>query len=140
MFFILDTDHFSALDRESAAGATLERRRAASDGEMFITVITVEEVMRGWIGLLGATRRRRDEIGIYRRMQRSAELIGQWDILSWDEDSLGRFESLRAQRIRLSTLDAKIACIALTHEATLLTRNIADFRQVPGLKIENWLD
>jgi len=34
----------------------------------------------------------------------------------------------------------KIACIALVHDATLLTRNAADFAQVPGLRFENWLE
>jgi predicted nucleic acid-binding protein len=34
----------------------------------------------------------------------------------------------------------KIACIAIAHDAVLLSRNLGDFRQVPGLKVENWLD
>ena len=37
-------------------------------------------------------------------------------------------------------MDLKIACIAFAHEATLLTRNAADFKQVPPLRVENWLD
>jgi tRNA(fMet)-specific endonuclease VapC len=37
-------------------------------------------------------------------------------------------------------MDLKIASIALAHDATLLTRNTRDFAQVPGLRIENWLD
>ena len=37
-------------------------------------------------------------------------------------------------------LELKIACIAITHDATLLTRNTVDFAQVPGLRFENWLD
>jgi tRNA(fMet)-specific endonuclease VapC len=90
--------------------------------------------------LLGATKSRVAEIGIYQRMQRSAELIGQWDILSWDAEALAHFEVLRKQRVRLSTLDLKIACIALAHGATLLSRNTAHFEQVPHLKLENWLD
>jgi len=38
------------------------------------------------------------------------------------------------------TQDLKIACICLAHDATLLTRNLADFKPVPGLRVENWLD
>jgi len=34
----------------------------------------------------------------------------------------------------------KIAAITLAHGAALLTRNIADFAKVPGLRFENWLD
>jgi len=37
-------------------------------------------------------------------------------------------------------MDLKIACIALARQLTLLTRNTADFAQVPGLRFENWLD
>lgn len=140
MFLILDTDHFSALDRISTAGKRFEKRRAGFTGEFFITVITVEEVMRGWLALLGACKKEEEAIGIYRRMQRSAELIGDWDILPWDQESLVNLKKLRSQRIRLSTMDLKIASITLAHDATLLTRNLADFRKVPGLKLENWLD
>jgi hypothetical protein len=47
MFFVIDTDHFSALDRQTTAGMAFEKKRAVHGGEFFITVITVEEVMRG---------------------------------------------------------------------------------------------
>ena len=33
-----------------------------------------------------------------------------------------------------------MACICLAHDATFLTRNVADFKPVPGLRVENWLD
>lgn len=36
-------------------------------------------------------------------------------------------------------MDLKIASIALNHDALLLTANVRDFDQVPGLRTENWL-
>jgi len=58
----------------------------------------------------------------------------------WDARSAQTFVNLRRQGVRIGSMDLKIACIALAHDATLLTRNAADFAQVPGLRIENWLD
>ena len=44
------------------------------------------------------------------------------------------------QRVRIGTMDLKIACIVIAHDATLLTRNTVDFAQVPGRRFENRLD
>lgn len=140
MFAILDTDHFSAVDRSSSAAKTFDRRASQFGGDLFMTVISVEEVMRGWLALLGAKRKREDEIAVYARIKRSAEIFGQWDILDWDADAFAAFEALRKQRLKMSTADMKIASIALAHDATLLTRNRKDFNKVPGLRVENWLD
>jgi tRNA(fMet)-specific endonuclease VapC len=37
-------------------------------------------------------------------------------------------------------MDLKIAAICLAHDALLLTRNLVDFRRVPGLRVEDWLE
>jgi tRNA(fMet)-specific endonuclease VapC len=52
------------------------------------------------------------------------------------------FDRLR-QNKRLKKIgrgDLLIASIALAHRATLVTRNVRDFRQIPGLQVENWAD
>jgi tRNA(fMet)-specific endonuclease VapC len=40
----------------------------------------------------------------------------------------------------VGTTIIRIASIALTQRATLVTRNQDHFRQIPGLKIVNWVD
>jgi tRNA(fMet)-specific endonuclease VapC len=52
----------------------------------------------------------------------------------------GEFMRLRRQGVRIGSLDLKIASIALVQGATLLSANVRDFRKVPGLKVENWLE
>ena len=41
---------------------------------------------------------------------------------------------------KIGRADLLIACIALAHGETLVTRNVRHFKQVPGLTIENWAD
>ena len=136
--FVFDTNHFSELDRATTAGLRLTKRLENCDSPVFISIITAEESMRGWLAQIRTAMDR--GVTAYRRFQQGIELLGTWDVLGWDEDSADIFDSLVRQRIRVGTLDLRIASIALAHDATLLTRNLADFRKVPGLKIENWLD
>jgi tRNA(fMet)-specific endonuclease VapC len=49
------------------------------------------------------------------------------------------FDSLRAQRVRIGAFDLRIAAIALSHNLIVISRNLTDFRQVPGLQVEDWL-
>jgi tRNA(fMet)-specific endonuclease VapC len=53
-----------------------------------------------------------------------------------------QFDRLRGmKRLRkIGRRDLLIACIALANRATLVTRNAKDFRQVPGLSLEDWAD
>jgi tRNA(fMet)-specific endonuclease VapC len=36
-------------------------------------------------------------------------------------------------------MDLKVAAVALVANATLLSANLKDFQQVPGLRVEDWL-
>ena len=137
---VLDSDHFSELERNSAPGQRLAGRLKASRLDKALTIITVEEQMRGW---LAEIRRRHDlhrQIAPYAKLQRQVEAFADWILLPWDADSADVFVKFRRQGVRIGSLDLKVACIALAHDATVLTRNAKDFTQVPGLRIENWLD
>jgi len=107
---------------------------------MAVSIVTVEEQVRGWLAEIGRHRDPHRQISPYAKLQRQIDLFAHWAILPWDADSADIFVKFRSQGLRIGSLDLKVACIALTHDATVLTRNAKDFAQVPGLRIENWLD
>jgi len=59
-------------------------------------------------------------------------------VLNYTEINAARFEELRRSRLRVGSMDLKIAAIALTHDAILLSSNRKDFDQVPDLRVEDW--
>lgn len=61
-------------------------------------------------------------------------------IVLFDERAAEQFDNLRTSKIRLGAMDLKIAAIALVNQALLLSANRHHFKQVPGLRVENWLD
>jgi tRNA(fMet)-specific endonuclease VapC len=61
-------------------------------------------------------------------------------IVPFDARSAGEFDRLRQIRNlkRIGRADLLIASITLAHRASLVTRNLRHFRQIPGLNLENW--
>jgi tRNA(fMet)-specific endonuclease VapC len=59
-------------------------------------------------------------------------------VLAFDAAAATNFDNLRAQRVRIATLDLRIGAIALSRGLILLTRNVCDFSKVPGLVTEDW--
>jgi tRNA(fMet)-specific endonuclease VapC len=73
---------------------------------------------------------------------RTEELLAQISIVPMDEAAAVQFDRLRAIKKLRKTgrADLLIASIALAHRATLVTRNVRHFQQVPGLTVTNWVD
>ena len=140
MLAVVDTNHLSELDRSPEFAARFDARRRAARIEVFTSIVTVQEIAKGWLALLNRPAKRAEEVRAYARFQRGIEALRTWDILPYDDEAAAVFDTLRRQRLRLGTLDLKIAAICLAHEATLLTRNLVDFEKVRGLRVENWMD
>ena len=138
--FVLDTNHVTELAYDSARGSRLRRRLREARAEVATSVITLEEELRGWLARINRERTPAAQVPVYEKLIERVMFFSRWSILPLDDESAATFVRLRAQGIRIGTQDLKIAAITLAHEATLLTRNTADFTQVPGLKFENWLD
>ncbi len=59
-------------------------------------------------------------------------------VLDMSQAAAERFEMLRAERVRIGTMDLRIASICLAENFVLLSRNRKDFEQVPELFLEDW--
>lgn len=76
----------------------------------------------------------------YQSLANITDYLAGFTLLPFDKEAAARFLKLRKQGVRIGTMDLRIACIVMEHDAVLLTRNRKDFEKVPGLKFENWLD
>lgn len=76
----------------------------------------------------------------YEQFYRAVEGFSHLTILPFDQEAVAVFEQLKTRKLKVGTMDLKIAAICISHDALLLSRNLVDFTKVPGLKVENWMD
>jgi tRNA(fMet)-specific endonuclease VapC len=138
---VLDTDHISDLQHpNSVRGTRLSGRLGVvPPGQVATTIISAEEQMRGWLAAIHQQPAGIKQVDTYADLVRLIEFYRNWLILPFDRLAAEQFHRLKSQKIRISTMDLKIAATALRHGATLLSANLHDFRQVPGLSVEDWL-
>lgn len=136
---VLDTDHVSLLEWDLDGSAPLRERLAdLAPEEAFTTIVSYEESMRGWMAYISRAKSIAQQIQGYERLRRHLENYRQIPMLDFGKDAGAEFQRLRRARIRIGTMDLKIAAIALASGATLLSRNRIDFEKVPRLTVEDW--
>ncbi|MEG3438918.1 type II toxin-antitoxin system VapC family toxin [Pannus brasiliensis CCIBt3594] len=138
----LDTDHvteFLAGDRKVMA-----RLATLDPNEIATTIITVQEIFNGWIPRINDCKQDAQLPYLYGELLTSMNFFKAIEILPFDDRALLHQQRLLALNSRLSRnrlqKDLRIASIALSVDAILVTRNRRDFSQIPDLRIENWLD
>ena len=136
--FVLDSDHMSLLDWGGRDAAVLRERLAdVSEDQVATTIICYEEQMRGWMAYIASAKSIARQLEAYRRLRNHLDNYRTIPILDFDEGAAQEFQRLR-RRLRIGTMDLKIAAIVLSRDDTLLSRNLVDFAKVPGLKVEDW--
>lgn len=130
MNFVLDTDICSAHMRRPTK---LAHRFVQYTGELAISAVTLAELYAG----------------AYRHSQANriltliAELLQEVHVIAFDSTCAERFGQVRGsllqQGVSVPTTDLMIASASLAHNLTLVTHNTADFRSIPGLRLDDWL-
>ncbi len=122
----------------------LQQRLAAVDEseELGVAIITCMEILQGrYASILKAANR--EELGrAVDRFRASEELLDSFVRLEPDDAVQEQFERLRKGKKtkNMRRGDMLIACVALAHKALLVTRNVDDYKDVSGLRVENWAD
>jgi tRNA(fMet)-specific endonuclease VapC len=136
VIYLLDTDHVSLSQR----GHTLVTARIQATGpsQIAVSVITVEEQLRGWLAAIRNATTSQARVTAYQRLRMAVEYFASITVLDYTLAADALVMDLRRQGVRVATQDLRIAVVALVHNATVVTRNERDFRQVPGLAIVDW--
>ena len=138
---LLDTDMLSIYQNPRSPEAETLRARIAMvprEEEVGTTIITYEEQMRGWFAKMAQARSIDDQIAVYDRLLQHVANYRRITVVPFDRRAATQFEQLRSLKIRIGTPDLRIAAIALSLDATLVSRNLHDFQKVPNLRVEDW--
>jgi tRNA(fMet)-specific endonuclease VapC len=136
---LLDTDTYTLHQR--AHDRVLERSRAASEVPA-ITIPTQIEVLRGRYDAVFKAEDGPRLLHAQQVLALTLQHIQQFPVIPFDAAAAAEFDQLRQNKKlkKIGRGDLLIASITLANRATLVTRNLKDFRQVPGLQLENWAD
>ena len=137
---LLDTDTLTHL----YAGNTnaIARLNAVEDAEVGITIITKAEILRGRIEYLIKAENKDSLLKAQELLFRTEELLAELLIVPISQKAADEFERLRkvSKLRKVGRADLLIASISLANRATLVTRNTKHFKQIPGVRVVNWVD
>ena len=130
MSFLLDTDICSAHMRRPAK---LAHRFIQHTGQLAVSAITLAELYAGAY----------KHSQVNRLLALIADLLQEVQLIDFDALCAEKFGQVRGsllqQGIVVPTADLMIASAALVHNLTLVTHNTADFQNVPGVRLDDWL-
>ena len=138
---ILDTDALTFLERQGNLVYEQLRDRLAIlslEHDVVTTIITYEEQTRGWFKELAQARSPDAEVEAYANLLQHLQAFREMEVLPYTMAEDIYFRQLRSQKIRVGSMDLKIAATALSHDAILLTRNLRDFSKIHNLHVEDW--
>jgi tRNA(fMet)-specific endonuclease VapC len=119
----------------------VERWRQETD-QVVVSIVSRIEIFQGRYATMLKAANGSDLKLAQQRLDRAERDLRPFDVLPITDAVGAKFdELLRSKRTQqVGRADLLIACVVLSRNATLVTRNIKDFKRVPGLRLENWAD
>ncbi|MEH2071891.1 MAG: type II toxin-antitoxin system VapC family toxin [Nostoc sp.] len=136
---LVNGDHISFLQRRSGTEFLILAARIAQHQltDFAFSIVSFHEQVIGAHSFITRSQTPADIVRGYTLLMEIIQGFSAAPILPFDVGAVAIFEGLRAQRVRIATMDLRIAAIA-SPDLVLLTRNTSDFSKVPNLKIQGW--
>lgn len=134
--FVLDTDILTLFQLKHPT--VVARVAEHASDRIAISVVTVEEQLSGWYTQIRKAKDSEKLVWAYGRLAANVRLQARMDILDFGQTINERYEDLKRRRLKVRKMDLQIAATSLESGATVITRNVRDFKLVPGLSVEDW--
>ncbi len=135
--YVLDTDIAGFL--QNSHPKVVARLRTLSADDLVVTsLVTFGEDLSGWMPACRRAPSGAARALAYSRLQKGLEFYLDTRCLPFDDVAARIFDQMRSQKLRVGTNDLAIAAITLAHNGVLVTRNVKDFENIPGLLWEDW--
>jgi tRNA(fMet)-specific endonuclease VapC len=137
---VLDTDHISLILRGHPQ--VIAHLQSLHPKQWAITIISIQEIFNGWIVSLNDPCYKDRQVELYTRLWQSNKFFQKTQVLNFDEKAQKYYDQIRLlcpnlNKRRLEK-DVKVAAIAMTNQAIIVTRNQRDFALIPELQLEDW--
>lgn len=109
-----------------------------SPPDFALSIVSFHEQVLGAHNFVNRAQTSTDVMRGYALLLETLQGFATAPVLPFDARAIAVFDELRGRRIRVPTMDMRIAAIAMSRNLVLLTRNVSDFSKVPGLVTEDW--
>lgn len=142
--WVLDTNQIRYF--QNGNKNVIRRIKEKKPEHLAITIITVEEQMKGWLKEINDINKyQRNQPDKFKRILWAYDGLSQGikffkniQVLDFTESAYDCYQELVKQKTGVATQDLRIAAITLSVDGVLVTSNRRDFEKIPNLKFEDW--
>lgn len=106
--------------------------------DIYVTIISFHEQVSGWTKYVKGSQDQSEIVMGYLRLEKILYDFSESQVLPYSLSASEIFDDIKRQKIRIPTMDLRIASIAIAQRMILVTRNTVDFERIPGLDLQDW--